>query len=228
MNFGILALGFTTGLVTSLHCLGMCGPLVIAVGQAGGAPSGAGWAVRAALWNLGRGVALSAVAFGAGAAGGTLATRGGAAVVTLVAGVVTVLVALGLAGWLPIPASWRARTEGLGSRVFGRLFGRFGVLGAFAIGCATILLPCGPLYAVWTQAAALGPWGGLALAAAFWAGTVPALAALAAGGGVLFPRIRRFARPLAAGAVGVAGIMLVFRGVKVLLALRDAGCCHSG
>jgi sulfite exporter TauE/SafE len=229
MDSAWIALGFTTGLVTSLHCVGMCGPLVLAVGFSGGPPTLGGTLLRAGAWNLGRGAALVAVGAGLGAAGAAVPGGQAAAIAALVAGLVTVLVALALPGWLPLPRSWRERAASWGARLLERLGRRRGIVGALAVGLATAALPCGPLYGMWAQAAAAGPAGGAALLAAFWLGTVPALFALAAGGGALRPWLRRWAMPAAAATLALAGGALLFRGAKFLLAAETVArhaCCN--
>jgi sulfite exporter TauE/SafE len=228
MDATLLALGFTTGLVTSLHCVGMCGPLVLAVGLAGGTPTLAGSLLRSAAWNAGRGAALVAVGTAIGSAGSVIPAGRGAAVLALAAGVLVLLVALALPGWLPLPRALRVRAEAWSTRITVRLLQRRGVWGATLVGMATVLLPCGPLYGVWAQAAAVGTWGAVLLLSAFWAGTLPALAALAVGGGALRPAMRRWAMPVAALTLALSGGVLIFRGAKFLLAVQQAGhaCCH--
>jgi hypothetical protein len=229
MDTALIALGFTTGLVTSLHCVGMCGPLVLAVGFSGGTPTLGSTVLRTSLWNVGRGAALVAVGAGIGSVGGIVPAGRAAAVATLVVGVVTLLVALALPGWLPLPRALRVRAVSLGERMTARLAQSRGVLGALAVGAATTALPCGPLYGVFAQAAALGTTGGAVLLGAFWLGTVPALTALAVGSGALRPWLRRWALPVAAAALGIAGGALVYRGIKILWLIEPAArqaSCH--
>ena len=229
MDSALIALGFTTGLVTSLHCVGMCGPLVLAVGFSGGAPTFGGTLLRTSLWNVGRGAALIAVGAGINTINSFVPARRAAAIATLVVGVVTVLVALALPGWLPLPRALRLRAGSWGSRLTERLSRSRGVFGALAVGAATAALPCGPLYGVWAQAAAFGAWGGAVLLATFWLGTVPALTALALGSGALRPWLRRWALPVAAATMGIAGGALIYRGIKILWLVAPAArhtCCH--
>jgi hypothetical protein len=229
MDSTLIALGFTTGLVTSLHCVGMCGPLVLAVGFSGGKPTFGSTLLRTSLWNVGRGAALIAVGAAIGAVGGFVPAGRAAAVATLVVGVVTVLVALALPGWLPLPRALRARAASWGGRMTERLSRTRGVFGALAVGAATVALPCGPLYGVWAQAAAFGAWGGAVLLGTFWLGTVPALTGLALGSSALRPWLRRWALPVAAATLGIAGGAMVYRGIKILWLVEPAArraCCH--
>jgi hypothetical protein len=83
---------------------------------------------------------------------------------------------------------------------------RAGVIGLFSI-----LLPCGWLYLYVFAAAGTGsPWlGGLAMVA-FWAGTVPILAAVGVGVQTLFGPLRRHLP------VAVALAMMLFGGIVVV------------
>ncbi len=225
MDTALIALGFTTGLFTSLHCVGMCGPLVLAVGLSGeSTPTFGGTLVRSALWHAGRGIGLLGIGMALGALGQSLQLGRGPAIVAVAAGVLTVLVALALPGWLPLPRRLRDGAGAFGQRLMGRLAGRRGVWSALLVGLGTVLLPCGPLYGIWAQAAALGTWGAALLMGAFWAGTVPLLLALGIGGGVAWPRLRRYAMPVATALLLASGAVLIFRGAKFLL--RYQPCCH--
>ncbi|MDF1798624.1 MAG: sulfite exporter TauE/SafE family protein [Planctomycetota bacterium] len=189
---------FVASLVGSLHCAGMCGPLVAfcSAGRGHGALSlGAYHGARLVGYLL-----LGAVAGGFGAAidlGGEAAGLGHMAAV--LGGSVMVLGGLGTY-FAPGLSSWRARRgrgPGPVTRVVTRLTARARTFGAtkrsLAIGGLTAFLPCGWLYAFAAAAAGTGaPWGGALVMAAFWAGTVPILFALGLGvGGLLGPLQRR-------------------------------------
>jgi hypothetical protein len=226
MDNALIALGFTTGLFTSLHCVGMCGPLVLAVGLSGeGQATFGGTLLRSVLWHAGRGVGLLGIGIALGALGQSLQLGRGPAILAVVAGALTVLVALALPGWLPLPKRLRDGAGAFGQRFMGRLAGRRGLWSALLVGLGTVLLPCGPLYGIWAQAAALGTWGAALLVGAFWAGTVPLLLALGVGGGVAWPRLRRFALPVATALLLASGAVLIFRGVKFLMRYQPP-CCH--
>lgn len=161
------------GLVTSLHCAGMCGPLACAV-MPGSKDRGDPAAVASAyqLARLASYVLLGAVAGGVGRL--PLGLLPGA----LVRWVpwIAVLCFLGLAfRW---DRRW-PRFAGAGRRVFGilgRFAGRSRIGAASALGFATPLLPCGPLYLVVTLALLSGSaLRGATLMLAFGLGTLPLL-----------------------------------------------------
>jgi uncharacterized protein len=92
------------------------------------------------------------------------------------------------------------------------------------LGLATTLLPCGWLYAFAVVAAGTGQaLGGAAVMAAFWAGTVPALALVGVGIAGLGARVRRHVPVLTSLALLCVGLVAVFGRMNVpALALDGA------
>ncbi|MEM6568836.1 MAG: sulfite exporter TauE/SafE family protein [Planctomycetota bacterium] len=207
-------------LLGSLHCAGMCGPLVaFVVGPpAAEGGRGAGQVRLQAAYHLSRGFGYVALGLAAGAAG-RLAD---------VAGV--------LAGLQPLAAALAGATLAAAGLVmllghFGRRIPEIGLPGplaralrglqqrafrlpptarAFAIGATTTLLPCGWLYAFAVAAAGTGqPALGALVMAAFWLGTFPVLSALGAG-------VRRLSGALGARLRPVASLVLIAAGVVTL------------
>ncbi len=193
--------------VGSLHCAGMCGPLVaVAVGRGG-------WRAHLA-YHLARGVAYVTLGACAGAAGALLdlagALGGLRSIAGALAGVVLLLVGLSVLGRELPRLSSRASGEGLFARAFGawrehvrvparwtrslralqrRAAGLPPVLRSGGLGATSALLPCGWLYAfVLSAAGTSSAWTGALILAAFWAGTIPVLAGM--GGGAAWLRRR--------------------------------------
>ena len=162
---------FLAGLVTSLHCVGMCGPLACA------------WAVGESK-NFHRGVIayhgarLTAYAV-LGLAAGALGLlplqwfrHGAGLVLPWMLVVLFTAVALGLDRWLPKPLFLSRPMAKVRQRIMGLSpLARAGLLGA-----ATPLLPCGPLYLMVALAMANGSaLRGAEFAFAFGLGTLPLL-----------------------------------------------------
>ncbi len=103
-------------------------------------------------------------------------------------------------------------------------------LRAGTLGLASALLPCGWLYAFVVTAAGTGSAGRGALAmAAFWAGTLPMLAALGQGVQSLAGPLRRHVPTLAAAALVVVGVLAIAQRAQPMAA-ANAGpqaCCHD-
>jgi len=179
----LLAAVFVASLLGSLHCVGMCGPLVaIAVGL-----EGAGAAARATLqiaYHGGRLVSyllLGVLGGGLGASFDTGASGLGLQQAAAVLAGVT-MATIGLVGFLraiglrlpatPLPGPLqRMVTAGQRAALSQRPLPR-----AATVGLLSGVLPCGWLYAFAVTAfGTAGPLAGGLVMAAFWAGTVPVL-----------------------------------------------------
>ena len=192
----------------SLHCGAMCGGWVLLYGGTGG---------RHAAYHLGRLVGYAGLGAAAGFVGGqvegaTEAVVGVRRLVGPLLGVVLLLVASrawrGAAvrgGCADCPAADGERKPGFRQRVGARP----GMGPALAVGLFTALLPCGWLWSFLLLAGASGSaaHGGLVMAA-FWAGTVPALAAV--GGLTSWLRARFPQQRLVAVGLALAGLLAVF------------------
>lgn len=202
--WGLLGSVFLASLVGSGHCAGMCGALAVACsgcgrgrGAGGGthemelAPRSVVAAWRAALaYHVARGAAYMLAGAMVGSLGAALdlggrligvqrfaATVAGAAVVLV--GVATLFRVGGSAAHIAMPDSL-VRALGAAHRWAGRTPP---IPRSITLGALSALLPCGWLWAFLAVAAGAGsPVAGLAVMAAFWAGTVPVLALI--GGGV--------------------------------------------
>ena len=168
------AAAFIAGLVTSLHCLGMCGPLACS------------WAVaRGSDWTFMRdtalyhGARLSAYVT-VGALAGALGTaplawfqHGTGVLLPWLLVLAFAVVGLGLDAWMPKPA---LLTKPM-ARIRFKAMGLGSMARASLIGFATPLLPCGPLYMMFGLAMANGSaLRGAEFSAAFGLGTLPLLA----------------------------------------------------
>jgi sulfite exporter TauE/SafE len=159
------------GLVTSVHCAAMCGPLACAImpGKDADAPT------QQALYHGGRVVAYTALGALGGALGAApLGFLGPWALYVLPWALVAYfgLAALRLDRWIP-----KARFGGLWHhRITGKLRRLPAPAMAAGFGLLTPLLPCGPLYAVLALSAFTGdPLRGAEFMIAFAVGTVPLL-----------------------------------------------------
>ncbi len=208
--------GALLGLLGSLHCLGMCGPLVLAVGAP---PRELGATARLGhvlLYHAGRIATYAALGLAAGLLGYVAALTGAGRVLAVSGGVLLVVAAVqpsrvtrGRAwagGWMRVAAraaaaarSWRA-----GHRIAGPLL----------TGMANGLLPCGMVYAAVAAAlAAGGPGQAVLTMVAFGAGTTPALAALSLTAAQVPGSWRQRLAGTARVGLAIAGVLLVVRGL---------------
>lgn len=219
MNLWFVSIA-VAGFVGSLHCVGMCGPLVVVAGGCSG--------LRASvpLYQLGRLLSYALLGALAGSVGLALDVGAGrllglghvatvvASVGMIVAGVVGLTQFL---GWLPRSRARRGAQTLLVT--LGRPRGR-----AFGLGTLSALMPCGWLYSFALVAAGLAdPVRGSLAMVAFWLGTLPALLAVAVVGGRLTRRTGRWAPLFVALALLATGVFgLVHRSQ---IELGDPACC---
>lgn len=168
------AAALLAGVITSLHCVGMCGPLACAACVKG---ESRGSMTATFVYHGTRMISYALVGVAAGLIGRRLsdALLGGATTwMTWLFVLFFLLVVLGLDKRLrvPMPKGTMAWLGGVSSRC--GVKARAGVLGFF-----TPLLPCAPLYLVVVAAALSGSaWSGGAIMAAFAVGTMPLLLVL--------------------------------------------------
>jgi len=185
MSINSVATAYVAGLVTSLHCAGMCGPLACSVvllrGSAGserGRRAGqqiADTQIVSSLYHLARLAGYAAL----GALAGALGRR---PMIWLGGGVLPYLPWLLVVFFVAVALRWDRhlpRVPFLGNlylRVHGWGRVRSPATAAIALGLATPLLPCGPLYMVVALAMLAGSaLRGVEFMLAFGLGTVPLL-----------------------------------------------------
>lgn len=238
MTGAVLAV-FGASLAGSLHCAGMCGPLVVMWAGQDGDPRAA--RLGHVAYNAGRLAAYAAMGAVAGAIGaavevtgavagfsGTAAILGGAFVALW--GLHGVLSALGVrVPRLTPPARWtRAASRAMGAVQGMPVPARAGLLGLFSA-----LLPCGFLWAFVATAAGTGdPASGAAVMALFWSGTLPALVAVGAAARRLAGPLRRRLPLVTAAVVLVVGLSVVAKRAFMVHAepgaAAAASCCEHG
>jgi len=217
---------FLASLLGSLHCVGMCGPLVaLCTAMPGGEPRrGRGTALHAAH-ALGRLTGYAAIGALAGAAGSAIDLAGtqagiaraaaiGAGFVVVLAGVHGLLAAAGVRT-LPLGGAAGRVTRWIAPAI-AALRAQPPVPRAALVGLLSAGLPCGWLWAfvvvaAGTANAAAGAWTMIA----FWAGTVPALW----GAGVA---ARWLSAPLRRRVPAACAVLLVVLGLVTVLGRAGA------
>jgi uncharacterized protein len=222
---------FILGLVGSLHCAGMCGPLALALPPAGNnAPA---YFLGRLAYNLGRIATYCALGLVFGLVGATL----------WLAGIQRwVSIALGVALLIGLFASRRLVRWNPVLLVVDRLKSRMSVLlrrrsvGSLAVlGLLNGLLPCGLVYAACAGATATGSVrAGVEYMAAFGAGTVPMMLALSLSGNLVPISLRLRLRKAIPVCLFLLGTLLILRGMSLgipYLSPNLSGgrpsCCHK-
>jgi hypothetical protein len=183
----------------SLHCVGMCGGFVAFYSGADGS-GGIRRLLSHTAYSGGRLIAYAILGLAAGAIGAALDVAGSLAGVQRVAAVAAgvVMIVWGVLALLQVRGV-RVFRHGSGSVIAGWLRRGISLVGdrppvvrAAAVGLLSGVLPCGWLWAFVVTAAGTGSaLAGVAVMAAFWAGTVPALLALGLGAQLMAVPLRK-------------------------------------
>jgi sulfite exporter TauE/SafE len=211
----IIAAAAALGVMSSAHCVAMCGPLVLLVG---GPPHASRLTqiARAALYHLGRVTTYACLGVAAGSAGHVATSLGIGRAVAIAGGVILIVTALASAATrrsgavtgavMPVVARLSRAARGVG--------GRYPRLGLYGLGLAHGLLPCGMVYAALAIALTAGSaTQAAATMAAFGAATAPALIATSLASGLIRgPWRHRLTAVLPLG-IAAAGVLLVVRGL---------------
>ncbi len=232
---------FIVGLTGSLHCMGMCGPLILAwslryrhAHQTGSTDGAVSAHFNLALFHhlafhAGRittyGV-LGAIAAGISSSleiqKFSMQYRGGFA---LASGIALICLGLLISRAFPLP-SFVVRLLSPSASVFGRSLSRLVASGSPAskVGLGTLvgLLPCGLTWAMLVAAAStLSPAKGLLTMVSFGLGTIPLLLAAGMSATFLSVRARLLGERAAALLVIVMGALWAIRGLGVILGYGD-------
>ncbi len=226
--------GFIVGILGSVHCIGMCGPIVVAL------PGGFGKTTRLVvsrlLYSSGRVVTYILMGILVGLIGKSIVLAGFQRWLSVAAGIGIILAVLLPANITQriFPAKFNYLVVERIKTAWGKLLQKRTMTSMFAIGLLNGMLPCGFLYAGLAAAATTGS----AISAAgymamFGLGTVPALLATSLFGPLLNLRARQYLlRLLPVGAV-VLGLLLVLRGMNLgipyispKLDTETHSCCH--
>ena len=230
-----LAWPLLIGLMGSLHCLGMCGPIVVACslqrskgrGDSGDKPAYSVWpgVLQHVTFHWGRLMvyglmgALAAVFFRLADPGIFIQALRGS--MSLLGGLLLLLLGLVLLRWVPLPSFLEGVSLGTGS-LLGRwmrsVIGSQGIGGRVALGIAAGFMPCClSLAMLVTAGTTQDPVQGFATMVAFGLGTIPVLLVAGFSASWISIRVRIIGEKVAALSVMAMGLMLVFHGTRSLL-----------
>jgi sulfite exporter TauE/SafE len=211
----ILVPGFLMGAAGSLHCMGMCGPLALALpGHRGGMTERM---TGVLLYNGGRTLTYATYGGLFGAVAARIGWFGWQQRLSVGFGVL-LLLSLVLSGrrvrlfpWLP----YRRWMDRLRAQLARQLFDPRPA-SRFRAGLLNGLLPCGMVYTALAGAALAGSLGaGAAFMAAFGLGTLPAMAGLMLTGGLLRPSLRRELSKVYPLVLALTACLLILRGLNL-------------
>lgn len=220
-----LAAVFALGLLSSAHCLGMCGGFAAAIG-ATRQPLGPSL-VRQMVYSFGRVTTYAFLGAVGGTAGLWLAEYNTSLVTvqqvfSILAGVMMLLIGASVLGLLRF-TWWKTGALGqLLAPMFTHFLNARSWGGFYLAGLANGFLPCGLVYAFLAKAISTSALlDGALLMAAFGLGTVPAMVAIGCGSTLLGHAARRRVYQFAACIVMVFGVITIKRGLPD----KDAPCC---
>jgi len=211
-----LVAGFVVGILGSLHCVAMCGPIAVALPTANAA--GMSYVTGRLLYNTGRIITYMLLGALLGSIGGLIALAGMQQAVSIAVGCLMIL-----ALFLPsITVFLSARWSFLGSFYaslrtrMGTLLRQKSFLSLLLIGIVNGFLPCGFLYIALAGAATLGEiLRGMAFLAGFGLGTLPLMLGISLIGHTLRPGIRRKISALLPAFTFALAVLFILRGLNL-------------
>ena len=221
------------GLVGSVHCAAMCGPIVVVIGAAAPAPRMN--LSRQCTYSAGRLFTYVFLGVTAAYVGDRISNAFPYAVqiqasLAVLAGGFLLIQTLSAAGLLPRRSSIaKPGIRALFSNLFRSAFQATDKRSSFFAGMATGLLPCGLLYSIvvlaaTTQSAVLAA----AMMAAFWLGTIPTMLTVGCGSSCFRRNANHRLHFLAVCALAVVSITTMARGVMAFSGMGGGtqSCAH--
>jgi uncharacterized protein len=212
----MLITAFILGLTSSLHCVGMCGPIALALPGRGKAM--AQILPGRMLYHLGRVTTYVMLGALVGLFGEGFSLAGYQQGLSVALGVLLLILALGTASvesrFLSIPAI--NRLMGRLKMGMGRLLKRDSAPSLYNLGILNGFLPCGFVYLGLAGALATGEaWQSMLYMGLFGLGTWPAMVTVSLAGPFLSDRLRRLARPIMLGVTLIFATLLILRGLNL-------------
>ena len=213
MGYGML---FLIGIITSVHCIAMCGGIGISQSLPG--KGGHGSFLSNLLYNLGRVCSYTTIGFVLGLLGSGIGgvTNIGISswfqgILKIVAGLFMVVMGINMLGIFPMLRRLSIHTPLAVARIIGEK--RKTARGPFVIGLLNGLMPCGPLQAMWIVAfATSSPVAGALSMFMFSLGTVPLMLGLGSVISILGKKFTRQVMEVGAILVVVLGLCMLTQG----------------
>jgi sulfite exporter TauE/SafE len=224
-----LLLAFGAGIFSSLHCVGMCGPIVMGcstaqspqrvqidvIGSTGVISSRKQFIIPQALYHIGRILSYATLGVFAGLFGAAVVLSSSIQrPVTIGLGALMIFAALFQLDVIKITLGKNKKGKMLG--VLSSIIKSSSAESRFLVGLLTPLLPCGLLYGMVIHSAALhSPLLAAASMSSFALGAVPALLALATVSNKVSARLKKNGTRIAAAFIIVMGIITILRGAGI-------------
>lgn len=234
MGFEFIAIALTLGLISSFHCVGMCGAIAFSLPITTLPPKQK--IIGIILYNLGRVVTYAFFGLVFGLIGRQIFLAGIQQWFTILAGISL----LAVVGYIFISRKTLKfqlfKNNHFLFSFIGKKLQQPGLWNTFLIGLANGFLPCGMVYLAITGAVATGVVGKSVLfMALFGLGTIPAMFALNIFGFVAGLQARNLMKKLTPFVMAFMGILLILRGLNLGIPylspnadgfFRGAASCH--
>jgi len=227
--------GLSIGFLGSFHCIGMCGPIALALPVR--SYPGVQKYVGIGLYNIGRAVTYGFLGLAFGFLGQQFRVWGLQQVISIAAGVLILLFIVSRfsfssrIGWLANLNTWVQKSMSTLLRA------PKPVTSLFPIGLLNGLLPCGLVYvAIAAAMATMHTWHGVLLMIAFGLGTIPVMAGLMMFGHLISGVARQKINKAVPYFVGMMAVMLILRGMSLGIPYlspsmekdsTEVSCCHK-
>lgn len=225
---------FLIGLIGSAHCLGMCGPIALALPV----PATVNRFVGIAVYNAGRISLYTLLGLALGSVGHLIVMAGFQQFLSIAGGIclllLTIIYLLGNQSFGSIGVLSRA--VALLKRITAKYLNRFSLTSLFVIGFLNGLLPCGMVYMAVIGAVTTGSiWSGGLYMFLFGLGTAPAMMMVGLLKNSVSFTLRQRLRKILPYSIAVVGLLLVFRGLNLGVPYlspefshaNKAGCCTT-
>jgi len=204
-------MGLMLGLAGNAHCVGMCGPIALAL------PTGDAGSMRRtillSLYSVGRVATYTVLGIVFGLLGLGVRLAGWQQGLSIAVGlilIIGVLLPYALKSRSTRQWPWQAWVQ----HQFGRLIRKPGTASFLGIGFLNGLLPCGLVYTALAGASVAGSvQGGAVFMAAFGVGTIPALFAMAWFSKAMSPKVRGYLKKAIPVLTIIIGILFILRGL---------------
>lgn len=234
----IIIPGFILGIASSLHCMGMCGPIAIAIPHR--SQTKLGVMVDDFAYNIGRVVTYTVLGALIGVIGATVSLAGYQELLSVFAGILLLLVVL-------IPKKYANKITSFS--FVGKLVRKLQKYlqfflqsksrsSLFVLGLLNGLLPCGLVYVALTASLANADILGSALfMGAFGLGTVPIMFVIFFARDMISLDLRQKLLKIVPYGIGIVAVLLILRGLSIGIpfispilpeAVNSGGgsCCH--
>ncbi len=214
MDYQIIGSALLLGLVTGIHCIGMCGPIAISLPLK--KANNFSKVSSAILYNLGRSITYALMGMIFGFFGQSFAMAGFQKWLGIVMGIVMILYVI-----FPFFFKSKFSVESFGYKYTGPLrkklavlFGKRSYTSLFVIGLLNGLLPCGPVYAALAGAIATGSViYGTSFMFLFGIGTIPIMLTLSLIGNKISNKLRTKLAKLIPVTIVILGLLFILRGM---------------